>query len=150
MTSVLSNRRMHLRKDLGVQVFCHLTDTVRFPGLKQLVESKWTCINLGQGGMLLEVREAPEGGQVGGMFRGKGSNVYYPALPPEKLKMAIELKFPRRQNSFLFHGSLTWFRHVSKGVYRMGVTFDEGQEFHIYQDKEGKLVIATLWRESDL
>ena len=78
------------------------------------------------------------------------AKIYYPALPPEKLKVSVEMKFAKKRNSFTFHGIMVWFRHVTKGVYRMGVHFEEGQDIHIYQDKNGELVISVFWKASDL
>lgn len=154
-----SNRRSHSRKDIHAGVSCLVRDTFNFPGLRELLNSKWLCMNLSQGGMLLEARvqEMPETAQSldwaqAAVFpRRKGAGrVYYPALPPEKLKVSVEIRFPRKRNSFTFHGALAWFKHLAKGIYRMGVRFDPGQDFHIYEDSGGRLVMAVIWRESDL
>ncbi len=155
---VATNRRAYGRKNLAAQVHCKFEANVTFPGLDQLTKSKWTCVDLGQGGMLLEAREPSqqeeknlEKLQNSVFTKGKSNGkVYYPALPPEKLKVAVEMKFSKKQNAFTFHGLMVWFRHVSKGVYRMGVHFEEGQDLHIYEDKKGEIIISAIWRQSDL
>lgn len=158
MTAATTNRRAHARTNFNTPVHCRFEANIIFPGVDQLAHSHWTCVDLGQGGMLLEAREA--GGhdaqyfeRVQSSFFTKGKpqgRIYYPALPPERLQVSVEIKFSRKRNSFIFHGILAWFRHVSKGIYRMGVRFEEGQDIHIYPDKNGQLVITALWRESDL
>lgn len=155
----LSNRRTHDRKDLRVPVQCNFETEVTFPGLTDLVHSKWVCVNLGQGGMLLETKESREPGiheqmeRIQNTLFSKGKThpgIYYPALPPEKLQVSVEMYFPKKKNSFTFHGALAWFRHLAKGVYRMGISFDDGQDLHIYRDRSGQLVVTVIWRESDL
>ena len=156
-TETLSNRRIHDRKDLRVPVLCHFEPGVLFPGLSDLRRLKWVCVNLGQGGILLETQgfENPPAEarleRVQSQLFGKPQpRVYYPALPPEKLRMSVELRFPKKKNFFTLNGYLAWFRHLAKDVYRLAICFDEGQDLHIYRDRAGELMIAVIWKESDL
>ena len=158
MQTAISNRRAHARKEFRAPAHCRFEANVVFPGIDRLAGSQWTCLDLGQGGMLLEAKESSSQNalhyeKIQNSFFAKSKpqgGVYYPALPPEQMKVSVKIRFPKKRNSFTFHGNLSWFRHVSKGVYRLGIAFREGQDIHIYLDRNGQLVMTALWREADI
>jgi hypothetical protein len=50
--------------------------------------------------------------------------VYYPILPPERLKVSVEIKVSPKTRPFIHHGSMAWFKPYGRGSYRMGIIFD--------------------------
>lgn len=142
----------------NLPVKCRVLSGITFQQSKLFSKSKWQCINFSSHGITLQSQSKNTRFSnrylkrlqkflhvLSRRFKKKSARVHYPPLPPRDLEIVIEFTVPGTKNIFTLHGRLIWFRPLWTDAYRMGVRFDEPQQFIVHEHGDGNVYMTTFF-----